>query len=156
MTCTHWYIYVFICFWMCWVFVAPCGLSLVAESGGYFLVAMHRLLIAVASHCSGFFCGAQALGAWASVVATCRISSCDLLFLGHAFFSSCSTGPLELWLMGPRVCRLSRCGTWNLLLHSMWNPPRPGIEPMSPALARGFLSSVPPGKSFSPWDFHFC
>ena len=29
----------------------------------------------------------------------------------------------------------------------MWNLPRPGIEPMSPALAGGFLSTVPPGKS---------
>ena len=32
-------------------------------------------------------------------------------------------------------------------LHSMWNFPRPGIKPMSPALAGGFLFSVPPGKS---------
>ena len=32
-----------------------------------------------ASHCSGFSCcGAQALGAWASVVAVCGISSCGL------------------------------------------------------------------------------
>ena len=31
--------------------------------------------------------------------------------------------------------------------HSMWNPPRPGIEPMPLALAGRFLSTVPPGKS---------
>jgi len=37
-------------FWLCWVFVAVCGLSLVAASRGcYTLVAMGGLLIAVAS-----------------------------------------------------------------------------------------------------------
>ena len=40
----------FIYFWLRWVFVAACRLSLVAESGGGLLfVAVHRLLIAVAS-----------------------------------------------------------------------------------------------------------
>ena len=42
----------FICkfyFWLCWVFVAICGLSLVTASGGYSRVALHTLLIAVAS-----------------------------------------------------------------------------------------------------------
>ena len=29
----------------------------------------------------------------------------------------------------------------------MWNLPGPGIEPMSPALADGFLSTLPPGRS---------
>ena len=29
----------------------------------------------------------------------------------------------------------------------MWNPPRPGTEPTSPALAGGFLPTVPQGKS---------
>ena len=31
----------------------------------------------------------------------------------------------------------------------MWDLPGPGLEPMSPALAGGFLTTVPPGKSFS-------
>ena len=34
---------------------------------------------------------------------------------------------------------LSCCGTWDL--------PGPGIEPVSPALAGRFLSTLPPGKS---------
>ena len=42
--------------------------------------------------------------------------------------------------------RLSSCGTWAQLLHSMWNPLRPGIEPESPVLAGGFLTTEPPGK----------
>ena len=28
----------------------------------------------------------------------------------------------------------------------MWDLPRPGLEPVSPALAGGFLTTVPPGK----------
>ena len=40
-------IYLFIYFWLCWVFVAAHGLSLVAASGGF--VAVHGLLIVVAS-----------------------------------------------------------------------------------------------------------
>lgn len=44
-------------FWLCWVFVAAQGLSLVAESGGSSLFAVCRLLVMVASRCR-----AQALG----------------------------------------------------------------------------------------------
>ena len=36
-------------FWLHRVFVAACGLSLVAASGGYSLAVVHGLLIAVAS-----------------------------------------------------------------------------------------------------------
>ena len=43
-------LFYFIYFWMHWFFVAACGLFLVAASGGYSLVAVHRFLIAVASH----------------------------------------------------------------------------------------------------------
>uniref|UniRef100_A0A8C0CMQ9 Cysteine--tRNA ligase, cytoplasmic n=1 Tax=Balaenoptera musculus TaxID=9771 RepID=A0A8C0CMQ9_BALMU len=38
------------------------------------------------------------------------------------------------------------------LLRGMWDLPRPGLEPMSPALAGGFLTTAPPGKSLS-WVF---
>ena len=48
--------YFILFFWLCWAFIAARGLSLVAVSGGY-SVAVHRLLIAVAS-----YCGARALG----------------------------------------------------------------------------------------------
>ena len=38
----------------------------------------------------------------------------------------------------------------------MWDLPGPGLEPVSPALAGGFLTTVPPGKSvFSPFNFLF-
>ena len=39
----------YIFFWLHWVFIAACGLSLVVESGGYSLVAVYGLLIGVAS-----------------------------------------------------------------------------------------------------------
>ena len=45
-------------------------------------------------------------------------------------------------------CRLISCGMWTLLPHVMWNLPRPGIEPVSPALAGRFLTTEPPGKSY--------
>ena len=33
----------------------------------------------------------------------------------------------------------------------MWDLPGPRIEPVSPALAGGFLTTAPPGKSQSFW-----
>ena len=35
----------------------------------------------------------------------------------------------------------------------MWDLPRPGIEPASPALADGFLTTAPPGKCLPPVFF---
>ena len=40
--------------------------------------------------------------------------------------------------MGPRAHGLSSCGMWNL--------PRPGIEPVAPELASGFLTTGPQGS----------
>ena len=36
---------------------------------------------------------------------------------------------------------LRSCGAWAQLPHSMWKVPRPGVEPVSPALAGRFLNS---------------
>ena len=47
--CIHSFLKEVIYFCLHWAFVAVHGLSLVAASRGYFLVAVHRLLIAVAS-----------------------------------------------------------------------------------------------------------
>ena len=79
------------------------------------------------SHCGGFSCcGARALGSRASVVVALGLSSCGSRALEH---------------------RLSSCGTWASLLPGTWDLRRPGLEPVSPALAGGFLTTVPPGKS---------
>ena len=53
-------------------------------------------------------------------------------------FSSCGLQVLE--------CRLSSCGARAQLLCSMWDLPGPGLEPVSPALAGGCLTTVPPGR----------
>ena len=47
--------------WLCWVFIAACRLSLAVASGGYPLVAVHRLLTALVSRV------AKALGERVSV-----------------------------------------------------------------------------------------
>jgi len=39
--------------------------------------------------------------------------------------------------------RLSGCVTWAYWSHGMWDLPEPGIKPMSPALAGGFLTTGP-------------
>ena len=54
-------------------------------------------------------------------------------------FSSCGMWALER--------RLSSCGARAQLLRGMWDLPGPGIKPMSPVLAGGFLTTAPSGKS---------
>ena len=49
--------------------------------------------------------------------------------------------------------RLGHCDSWARLLCSMWELPRPGIEPMSPALAGWFFITEPPGKPC--WTLYF-
>ena len=67
---------------------------------------------------------------------------------GHA--SSWCTG---LSLSRPLVAehrlqtrRLSNCGSRAELLRGMWDLPRPGLKPASPALAGRFSTTAPPGK----------
>ena len=42
--------------------------------------------------------------------------------------------------------RLSNCGSRARLLRGMWDPPRPGLEPVFPASAGRFSTTAPPGK----------
>ena len=60
----------------------------------------------------------------------------------HAGFSSCGSRALER--------RLRSCGAWASMLRDMRDLPRPGLEPVSPALASELLTTEPPGK---PLDF---
>ena len=56
-------------FWLQWVFVAARGLSLVGESGGYFPVAVYRLLITRASlFAEHGRTGFSSCGIWAQVL----------------------------------------------------------------------------------------
>ena len=54
-------------------------------------------------------------------------------------FSSCGSRAPEH--------RFSSCGSRAPLLHGMWDPPGPGLEPVSLSLAGGLLTTAPPGKS---------
>ena len=53
------------------------------------------------------------------------------------------------------VRQLRSCGTQAYLLRGIWNIP--GIEPMSLALAGGFLTPVPPGgPHIHLFELEFC
>ena len=82
-----------------------------------------------------------------------------LRFCVRAFSSCGERGPLFIAVHGPltiagslvaehklQTCRLSSCGSRAQLLHGMWDLLRPGLEPLSPALAGGFSTIAPPGK----------
>ena len=62
-------------------------------------------------------------------------------------FSCCEAQALGAWASAIVARGLSSCGTQAQLLRGMWDVPRPGLKPVSPALADGFLTTVPPGKS---------
>ena len=55
---------------------------------------------------------------------------------------------LLLWSTGSRRAGFCSCGARALLLRGMWDLPGPGLEPVSLALAGGFLTTVPPGKPY--------
>ena len=82
-----------------------------------------------------------------------------LRFCARAFFSCGERGPLFIAVRGSltvaasliaehklQMRRLSSCGSRAQLLRDMWDLPRPGLEPVSPALAGRFSTTVPPGK----------
>ena len=82
-----------------------------------------------------------------------------LRFCARAFSSCGKRGPLLIAVRGPltiaaslvaehklQMHRLSSCGSQAQLLHGMWDLPRPGLEPVFPALAGRFSTTAPPGK----------
>ena len=86
-----------------------------------------------------------------------------LRFCARAFSSCGKRGPLFIMVRRPltitaslvaehrlQTRRLSNCGSWAQLLRGMRDPPRPGLEPVFPALAGRLSTTAPPGK---PYDF---
>ena len=82
-----------------------------------------------------------------------------LRFCARAFCSCGKWGPLLIAVRGPliiaaslvaehrlQMCRLSNCGSRAQLLRGIWDPPGPGLEPVSPALAGRLSTTAPPGK----------
>ena len=61
-------------------------------------------------------------------------------FLQACGLSSCGLPALE--------CRFCSCGARAQLLCGTWDLPRPGLEPVSPALAGRFSTTAPPGKPY--------
>ena len=79
----------------------------------------------------------------------------SLVAVSRGYSSLRCTGFSLQWLlllqsMGSRHVGFSSCGTWAQLLRSMWDLPRPGLKPVSPAMAGRFLTTAPPGKSPPP------
>ena len=79
-----------------------------------------------------------------------------LRFCVRAFSSYGKRGPLLIAVRGPltiaaslvvqhrlQTRRLSTCGSRAQPLCGMWDPPRPGLEPVSPALAGRFSTTAP-------------
>ena len=80
-------------------------------------------------------------------------------FCARALSSCGKRGPLLIAVRGPltiaaspvaehklQMRRLSSCGPRAQPLLGMWDLPRPGLEPVSPALAGRFSTTAPPGK----------
>ena len=83
----------------------------------------------------------------------------SLHFCARAFSSCGKRGPLFIAVRRPvtiaaslvaghrlQTCRLSNCGSRAQLLRGTWDLPRPGLEPVSPALAGRLSTTAPPGK----------
>ena len=82
-----------------------------------------------------------------------------LRFCARAFSSCGKWGPLFIAVRRPltimaslvvehrlQTRRLSNYGSRAQLLRGMWDLPRPGLEPVCPALAGRFSTTAPPGK----------
>ena len=82
-----------------------------------------------------------------------------LRFCARAFSSCSKCGPLFIAVRGPltmaaspvaehrlQTRRLSGCGSRAQLLRGTWDLPRPGLEPVFPALAGRFSTAATPGK----------
>ena len=80
-------------------------------------------------------------------------------FCARAFSSCGERGPLFIVVCRPltiaaslvaehrlQTRRLSSCGSRAQLLRGTWDLPRPGLEPVSPALAGRLSTTAPPGK----------
>ena len=82
-----------------------------------------------------------------------------LSFCARAFSSCGKQGPFFIAVRRPltimaslvaehrlQTRRLSSCGSRAQLLRGMWDLPRPGLEPVFPALAGRLSTTAPPGK----------
>ena len=106
-----------------YVFCLFLSLFIFDDAGSSLLCELSSSCGVRASHCGGFCCRAQAPGCTG--------------------FCSCGSQALAHRLRRSHGARAS-------LVHGMWDLPRPGIEPTTPALAGGCFTTEPPGK---PHDY---
>ena len=86
---------------------------------------------------------------WVSVAAR----ELSLVAVSGGYSSLQGAGFSLRWLLllqstGSRCAGFSSCGAPAYLLRGMWDLPGPKLEPVSPALAGGFLTTAPPGKPY--------
>ena len=112
--------------------------------------------MSVATHGFSLLAASRALSSlWST-----GFSSWGLLLLHNMGVGMWASG---IWLLGPRVQGSVRCVQRLTCPTDMWDLPGPGIEPVSPTLAGGFLTTGP-GKSqlvrfwwrTSPWLADSC
>ena len=103
-----------------------------------FVYAFYYILIALGLHYC-VWASSTVCGEWGLL---CRCSTGFLL----SSFSYCIA--LALWRTS-----FSSCGT-QAYSSGMWGLPRPGIEPVSPALQGRFITTVPAGKPQCWTSFH--
>ena len=138
------FIYLFIYFWLCWVPGSREGLLQLRQAGALLIAVRGPLTIAappIAGH----------------RLQTRRPSSRGKR--GPLFIAV--RGPLFIAVRGPftiaappiaghrlQTRRLSSCGSRAQPLRGTRDPPRPGLEPASPALAGRLPTTAPPGKPY--------
>ena len=87
------------------------------------------------------------------------MTALSLRLCARALSSCGKRGPLLIAVRGPltiaaslvaehrlQTRRLSNCGSRAQSLRGRWDPPRPGLEPVSPASAGRLSTTAPPGK----------
>ena len=92
-----------------------------------------------------------------------------LRFCVRAFSSCGKWGPLLVTVREPltitaspvaehrlQTRRLSNRGSRAQSLHGMWDLPRPGLKPVSPALAGRLPTTAPPGKPLAFFSVCVC
>ena len=112
---------------------------------------MHVELISGCAGSSWLHVGFHGCGEWRLLFTVVRkfpivVASLVGLWVWASVFAACGFSGRDLRALH---CGLSGCGEQAEWLYGRWNLPQSGTEPMSPALAAGFLSPAPPGKSLS-------
>ena len=92
-------IYLFIYFWLCWVFIALCGLSLAAVSGGLLLPAVHELLMAAPSLAAECCAWAHGLSSSLDLGSSRTRQWTYVLRIGRRSLIHCTTSGVLLYLL---------------------------------------------------------